>query len=139
MVVDTIKPREYNCSRMKKNPQNEPRTSPFGRKLLEDLREAGDRGLNPQRLKSAGVLKELKKLSKQGFAVSLGDLIFISAEVYNKHARTILGERKPGEEISVSEARNSTGLSRKYLFPILNRMETEGFVKREGNVRVVLG
>ena len=133
------RPWEYNYSRMKKSAQNEPRTSPFGRKLLEDLREAGDRGLNPQRLKSSGVLKELKKLSKQGFAVSLGDLIFISAEVYEKHARTIIGERKPGEEISVSEARNSTGLSRKYLFPILNRMETEGFVKREGNVRVVLG
>ena len=119
--------------------QNEPNTSPFGRKLLDDLRQAGDTGLSPQKLKSAGVVKELMRLAKQGFAVSLDGPIFLSVETYEKHTRAILAGRKPGETITVSDARNRTGLSRKYLFPILNRMESKGLVKREGNVRVVLG
>jgi len=117
---------------------NEPRTSPFGRKLLIDLIEAGDRGLNPQTLKQPGVVKELKKLTKLGFAVSLGDLIYISAESYGKQARAILAGRSPGEKISISAAKASTGLSRKYLFPILNRMEGEGLLRREGDQRIVL-
>ncbi len=119
--------------------RNEPKTSPFGRKLLEDLRDAGDTGLSPQRLKEPGVVGELKRLTKQGFAVSLGDGIYLSAETYEKHAGAIVAGRKPGERITVSDARSNTGLSRKYLFPILNKMESEGLVKREGDVRVVLG
>lgn len=123
----------------KKEMRIEPRTSPFGRKLLMDLREAGDRGLKPQALKQPGVVKELKKLTKQGFVVSLGDLIYISAEAYGKHTQAILLGRSPGDKISVSEAKASTRLSRKYLFPILNRMEGEGLLMRDGDVRIVLG
>jgi selenocysteine-specific elongation factor len=119
-------------------PQNEPKTSPFGRKLLDDLRHAGNTGLSPQKLKGAGVVKELKGLVKQGFAVSLEGPIYLSIETYELHTSAILDGRKLGETITVSDARNRTGLSRKYLFPLLNRMESDGLVKRDGDVRVVM-
>jgi selenocysteine-specific elongation factor len=121
-----------------KTPQMEPHTSPFGRKLLADLRGAGDTGLSREILRIDGVEKELKNLAKLGFAVYLGDSFFLSKEIYEKHAVAILRDRIAGDEITISSARQNTGLSRKLLLLILNRMERDGMVKREGAVRIVL-
>jgi len=117
---------------------NEPNTSPFGRKLLKDLREAGKKGLNPARLKIAGAKKELQRLCKLGYAVPLGNSMYLSLEAYDNHVRAILDNRKPGDTVSIGDARESTGLSRKYLIPILNLMETDEYLKRTGDLREVL-
>ncbi len=121
----------------KKVKPDEPRTSPFGRKLLDDLRKAGDTGLNAMDLKVPGAKKELQKLCKLGYALPLDNSAYISMETYEKHARAILRNRKPDEQFSIGDARENTGLSRKFLLPILNRMEREGYLRREGNSRVV--
>lgn len=130
-------PEALDMAANKKVKPDEPRTSPFGRKLLDDLRKAGDTGLNATDLKIPGAKEELKKLCKLGYALSLDNSAFISTETYEKHARAILRNRKPGERLSISDARDSTGLSRKFLLPILNRMEREGYVRREGDIRIV--
>ena len=42
-----------------------------------------------------------------------------------------------GSMFSIPEAKDKTGLSRKYIIPLLNKMEEKGMVKREGDSRVV--
>ena len=109
--------------------------SPFARGLLGDLRRAGTAGLEPERLKIAGARKELASLARAGLAVSLDGAIFYSAETYRDLSRAVLAGRQVGELLQIAEARAASGLSRKYLIPLLNRMESDGYVKREGDAR----
>ncbi|MCX6376939.1 MAG: SelB C-terminal domain-containing protein, partial [Armatimonadetes bacterium] len=48
-----------------------------------------------------------------------------------------LAGRTPGDRFSVPEAKERTGLSRKYTLPLLNRMEKDGLLSREQDARVV--
>ncbi len=111
--------------------------SPFARGLLGDLRRADAAGLEPERLKIAGARKELGSLARAGLAVSLDGAIFLAAETYRRLSRAVLAGRQVGDLVQLAEARAASGLSRKYLIPLLNRMETDGFVKREGDARRV--
>ena len=111
--------------------------SPFARGLLGDLRRAGPLGLEPERMKVAGARKELGSLARAGLAVSLDGAIFYAAETYRGLARAALAGRPEGSVLEIAEARAACGLSRKYLIPLLNRMEADGYVKREGDARRV--
>jgi selenocysteine-specific elongation factor len=42
------------------------------------------------------------------------------------------------ERFSIPEANERTGLSRKFMIPLLNRMEGDGLLKRDGDARAVL-
>jgi selenocysteine-specific elongation factor len=119
-------------------PENpEANLSPFARGLLGQLRTTGTAGLEPERLKIAGARKELAGLARAGLAVSLDGAIFYSAETYRALAHAVLAGRPVGSLLQIAEARAASGLSRKYLIPLLNRMEAEGLVKREGDARRV--
>ncbi len=109
--------------------------SPFARGLLGNLRRAGKAGLEPERLAIAGARKELASLSRAGLAVSLDGAIFYAAETYRDLSRAVLAGRQAGDLVQIGEARAASGLSRKFLIPLLNRMEADGFVKREGDAR----
>jgi selenocysteine-specific elongation factor len=111
--------------------------SPLARRLLEDLLRAGTEGLEPQKLKVAGAQKELATLARTGLAVSLDGAIYYAAETYALLARAILAGRAAGELLELAQAKKASGLSRKYLIPLLNRMELDGYVKREGDARRV--
>ncbi|WP_187270356.1 SelB domain-containing protein [Escherichia fergusonii] len=39
--------------------------------------------------------------------------------------------------LSIADVRERTGLARKQLIPLLNRMERDGWVRREGDLRRV--
>jgi selenocysteine-specific elongation factor len=43
-----------------------------------------------------------------------------------------------GAAFSIPEAKERVGLSRKYIIPLLNRMEEDNLVRREGDQRVVV-
>jgi selenocysteine-specific elongation factor len=118
--------------------ENGPKTSPFGRKLFDDLRKAGKAGLTPSIMKIPGAKKELQRLCKLGYAISLDGMTYLSVETYEQAARAVLRDRKAGESLTIADARKSTGFSRKYLLPILNRMESEGYLERSGDIRKVL-
>jgi selenocysteine-specific elongation factor len=109
--------------------------SPFARGLLADLRRAGPVGLEPERLKIAGARKELAGLARAGLAVSLDGAIFYAAETYRALTRAVLAGKPIDALLQLAEARAASGLSRKYLIPLLNRMEADGLVKREGDAR----
>jgi selenocysteine-specific elongation factor len=112
--------------------------SPLGGKLLKDLREAGKTGLEVKKLKIGGAQKELRNLSRMELAVSLDGNIYFARETYNELLRLVLSGLSPGEGFSILQAKERAALSRKYILPLLNRMESDGYVKREGEERRLL-
>jgi selenocysteine-specific elongation factor len=116
-----------------------PQVSPMGRQLLRDLKAAGTRGLELSKLKIAGARKELRNLVRTDLAVSLDGDIYYEKEIYLSLVQTCLAGLEAGATLTIGEAKNRTNLSRKYIIPLLNRMESDGFVKRSGDERIVTG
>ncbi len=116
-----------------------PQVSPMGRQLLRDLKAAGIRGLELSKLKIAGARKELRNLVRTDLAVSLDGDIYYEKEIYRGLVQTCLAGLEPGGTLTIGEAKNRTNLSRKYIIPLLNRMESDGLVKRSGDERIVTG
>ncbi len=112
--------------------------SALGKKLLADIAAAGTAGFELSKTGIEGAQKELKVLIRLGYVVSLEGNIYYTKDVYLKQVRAILENRKPGDTFSIPQAKEATGLSRKYMLPLLNRMESDGFVKRSGDNRIVL-
>jgi selenocysteine-specific elongation factor len=112
--------------------------SPLGGKLLEDLRLEGKTGLEVKKLGIAGGQKELRNLARMELAVSLDGNIYLAAEAYQELLQVILRGLQPGERFDLRQAKERSGLSRKYILPLLNRMELDGYVRREGDLRELL-
>lgn len=102
------------------------------------LKAAGKLGLEPGRDVEARSAKALKELCTHRRAVPLDGGIFLSREAYELRVSEVLRGRKPGDRFQVPEAKERTGMSRKYILPLINRMESDGLVKRSGDERVVL-
>jgi selenocysteine-specific elongation factor len=109
----------------------------MGRQLLRDLREGGERGLELNKLKVAGARKELRILARAGLAVPLEGDIYYEKQIYLDLVRRCLEELEVGGTLTIARTKERTGLSRKYVIPLLNRMERDGFVKRSGDDRVI--
>ena len=109
-----------------------------GRVLLKMIREAAESGLEASKTKVPGGQKELRNLVHLGFVVPMEDQIYYYKEVYDRLVSAILKGMSEGEVVALGEAKDRTGLSRKYMIPVLNRMERDGWVKRNDSDRVVL-
>jgi selenocysteine-specific elongation factor len=109
----------------------EKRLPPAARKLLAEI-------LGCERAGYQGGHAELSTLVRLGLVVPLEGGIFYARETYDSIASEILAGRKPGDRFSIPEAKERTGLSRKYMLPLLNRLEKDGRLRREDDARVVL-
>ncbi|MCX7679819.1 MAG: selenocysteine-specific translation elongation factor [Spirochaetes bacterium] len=114
-------------------------TLPIEKKqLLAYLKKAGKEGIELSKLNDDRKIVQLKELIRLGFAISLeGGLVYHCA-VYEELKQQIMQLFENKEKISISEVRDVTGLSRKYLIPLLNKIESEGLVKRVGDYRIKL-
>jgi selenocysteine-specific elongation factor len=112
--------------------------SPLGRKLLKDLREADRTGIEPAKVRISGAKKELNTLCSLELAKSLGGVIYYELDVYHDVIAQLLDGLAPGTILTISDARDRTGLTRKYVIPLFSRMEADALVRRDGDVRVVL-
>jgi selenocysteine-specific elongation factor len=102
------------------------------------LVRAGKEGVEPGKNVPARDGRALKALCALGRAVALDNGIYLHKPVYEALAEAVLARRRTGESFTVGEAKERSGLSRKYALPLLNRMENDGLVRRQGDVRVVL-
>jgi len=109
----------------------------MGRQLLRDLQDGGARGLELSKLKVAGARKELRNLARAGLAVALEGDIYYEKQVYLDLVRSCLAGLEVGGVLTIARTKEQSGLSRKYVIPLLNRMERDGFVKRSGDDRMV--
>ncbi len=82
--------------------------------------------------------KVLQALCAAGIATPIDRDIFVHRDVYDELVRSTLRGKVPGDRLEIGEAKEKTGYSRKYVIPFLNRMERDGYVKRDGDFRIVL-
>ncbi|MCL2520354.1 MAG: selenocysteine-specific translation elongation factor [Spirochaetaceae bacterium] len=104
-------------------------------KLEQKLKEAALVGLHERDLTN---VKDIKTLNTAGLAVYLDEGLYYHPASYAKAKEVILKGKTAGELVTIAEVKDGLGLSRKYVIPLLNAMEREGLLKRQGNERVVL-
>ena len=107
--------------------------------LLEKLKKEGLNGLEERTIKSfPNGIKDIKVLSALKLAIYLEEGIYYHVDIYNKVKNLILKDRKSKDIITIAFVKEKTGLSRKYVIPLLNVLEREKLLKRQGNDRVVI-
>lgn len=106
--------------------------------LLELAFKAGFNGIETDKINIPQARKEARDLIKLGKLVCLENFLHYHKDFYEKAVKNIFDKFKTGGKFTIAEARDATGLSRKYILPILNLLEKEGKLKRDGNDRIVL-
>ena len=109
---------------------------PDRKKALASLAAAGREGLELTRIEDERQKAAVKDLIRLGFAVSLDGNIILHRDEYGALKKAVLALLEGRDRISIPEVRDATGLSRKYLIPLLNRVETDGLIKRIGDFRM---
>jgi selenocysteine-specific elongation factor len=89
---------------------------------------------NPQLLERVA-----RVLAREGVLGRVGTSLL----VYGEHLESLKGQVKgrwpPGSRLDVAAFKEMTGLSRKYVIPLLEYLDRERVTRRSGNDRVVLG
>ncbi len=106
------------------------------RSLLKELLSNGSSGVELDRIDNDRRKKNIKELIKLDFLVSLDGNIVYHKKIYESHKEKIMKLFDKLDKISLAEAREVVGLSRKYLIPLLNRIEGDGLIKRIGDFRI---
>lgn len=107
-------------------------------KILALALKAGTAGIEADKLTIPQSKKEIRDLVTLNKLVLLEKFLYFHKDVYDKVAAQIMAGKKAGDIISIAEAREKTGLSRKYIIPVLNVLEKDKKVKRSENDRIVL-
>jgi len=112
-------------------------TLPPGKKeALAMVEKLGAAGYELGAEKNESVRSAVKDLIRLGFLVSLDGEIIYHASVYRELRDRTMALFDTHDKISIPEVRDATGLSRKYIIPLLNRMESDGLVRRIGDFRM---
>lgn len=106
--------------------------------LLDEINTAGKLCFSAVQHERPRLAQQLKALTEKEYIVPMEDKLFIAREHYQSLLADIFCESHPGELLSISDVRQRTGLARKQLIPLLNRMERDGWVRREGDLRRVI-
>ncbi len=107
--------------------------------LLERLKKEDLNGLDEKTIRTfTNGIKDIKVLSASKKAMYLDEGIYYHMDVYNRIKKLIMQNTKTNDIITIASVRDKTGLSRKYVLPILNALEREKLVKREGSERIVI-
>ena len=106
--------------------------------LLELALKAGFDGIEVDKVTIPQARKEARDLIKLKKLICLENFLHYHISFYEAACKKLFVKLKQGDRFSISEARDATGLSRKYILPILNLLEKDGKLKRDGNDRIVL-
>ena len=107
--------------------------------LIDKLKKEDLNGLDEKIIKTINNgIKDIKTLTALKYATYLDEGLYYHTEVYNRVKSLIMKNTKKNDVITIALVKERTGLSRKYTIPILNALEREKLVKRQGNDRIVL-
>ena len=112
--------------------------SKTAQQLLQLALKAGFDGIEIDKVPQPQARKDARDLVKLGKLVVLENFLHYHRDVYEKAVASILKGKKTGDVITIADARTASGLSRKYVLPLLNLLEKTGKVKRKENDRIVL-
>ncbi|MCL1833153.1 MAG: selenocysteine-specific translation elongation factor [Leptospirales bacterium] len=106
------------------------------KEIMAMAKKNGGDGIELDKVKDSMEKKEIGDLIKLGFLVSLDGNIVYHKDIYDDMKKNILDLFNTKDKITISEAKDSVNLSRKYIIPLLNRIENEGLLKRLGDFRI---
>ena len=79
----------------------------------------------------------LGALAEQGKVVRVGDSVVFAAEAYREMTASVVEHLQDHGSITVAEARTLFNTSRKYILPLLEKMDQEQITRRNGDERVL--
>jgi selenocysteine-specific elongation factor len=94
------------------------------------------RGFEIEKIQNETIKRDARELIRLKHLVSLDGNIVFHKKIYEELTNSIMRLFDGRDKISISDAKEATGLSRKYLIPLLNRIERDGLIKRLGDFRV---
>ncbi|MFH0976430.1 MAG: selenocysteine-specific translation elongation factor [Spirochaetota bacterium] len=107
----------------------------FKKNILQQLKDKGTEGIELDKETDAARRKGLKELIQMNFAANLDGNLVYHSEIYEDLKKKIMGFLDNHDRITIAEARECTSLSRKFLIPLLNKIEHDGLIKRIGDLR----
>ena len=127
---------EKNGLFFKQSSLTEENLSPIKKEVLTKALNLGRQGLELQKFSDQNLAKDIRDLIKSGFLISLDGNLVYHLKVYQELKDLVLRFLNDNEKITLGEAKDLTALSRKYIIPLLNRIERDGLIKRLGDFRV---
>ena len=106
------------------------------KKALSFVLSKGLDGVELDKENDEQLKKNIKELVKLGFVISLDGNIVYHGEIYTDLRKKVTELLETRDKISILEAKDATSLSRKYIIPLLNRIEGDGLIKRIGDFRM---
>jgi selenocysteine-specific elongation factor len=106
------------------------------RAILKMALFSGADGFEIDKISDEKQKREAGDLIKLGFLISLDGSIIYHKKIYDDMKSKVLALFTTLPKITVPEAKDATGLSRKYILPLLNRMEKDALIKRLGDFRI---
>jgi len=120
-----------------------PKTSPHQKVLISKiLRILKDKPTNPPNEKTiisqiAGSKEIIDFLIQEGEIIKLIDGILLESNNYDIMKNKLIDFLKINGSISIAQVRELLGISRKYIIPLLNKMDEEKITQRKENVRIL--
>ncbi len=119
--------------------QSEDDLTPEAQSLLSSIRSQGKDGFELSKQSLAPSEKaQLRNLARLKYVICLEGDIYYADELYQTLVRAIITNHSQGDRISMADIKDRSGLSRKYAIPLANKMEIDGWVRRDENQRVIL-
>lgn len=110
------------------------RISDSERVFLQQVFKKGTEGINPKDF--PGHRNLIDKLIKTEHLVVIDKELLWHADVFTQYTHRTMKHFECNKELTLQQAKERTGLSRKYIIPLLNAMEQKNLVKRYGEVRI---
>jgi selenocysteine-specific elongation factor len=125
-------------------PSTKPKISPEQKILISKiLKIIKDNPLNPpdeKKLNSqiAGSKEIIDFLIQEGEIIKLNEGILLENKNYDMMKNKLIDFLKINGSISISQVRTLLGISRKYIIPLLNKMDQEKITQRKENNRILI-
>jgi len=125
-------------------PSSKPKISPEQKILISKiLKIIKDNPLNPpdeKKLNSqiTGSKEIIDFLIQEGEIIKLDEGILLENKNYDMMKNKLIDFLKINGSISISQVRDLLGISRKYIIPLLNKMDQEKITQRKENNRILI-
>ncbi|MEJ5361659.1 MAG: selenocysteine-specific translation elongation factor [Spirochaetota bacterium] len=104
------------------------------KQFLQQVLQKGIEGINPKDFPRHQNM--INTLIKENYLIVIDKEIVWHIDVFSQYSDKIMAHFNTYKELTIQQAKELTGLSRKYIIPLLNAMEQKNFIKRYGDVRI---
>jgi hypothetical protein len=108
--------------------------SPAARTLKNELERLGTAGLDLTASETRKHRPVAAELVRKGHAVYLTSSLVYHSSVYRRCVETLIAGKVPGEPLTIQEAKNRLGLSRRFILPLVDRMVRDRSLERNDGI-----